>query len=215
MFLATCITFSAHAELFISEYVEGTSYNKAVEIFNSGTSPVSLSNYSLKLYSNGASSPSSSMTLSGTISPNQALVACHNSADQTIKSAATFISSTVINFNGDDAVALFNGSAIVDVFGRIGYDPGSYWGSGGTTTQDHTLRRKSSVTTGDPIGSNPFVPIIEWDFYAVNTFDGLGSHTIDGGGNTIPIASNPIPSSQVLSISPPMYNCLSLEQIRI
>ena len=46
-------TGSGHA-VFISEYIEGSSFNKAVEIYNGSTEAVDLSNYKLKLLSNGA-----------------------------------------------------------------------------------------------------------------------------------------------------------------
>ncbi len=42
-------------DLFISEYIEGSNFNKAIEIYNGTGSNVDLSNYTLELYSNGAS----------------------------------------------------------------------------------------------------------------------------------------------------------------
>ncbi len=44
-------------DLFISEYIEGGSSNKAIEIYNGTGVPVDLSQYSIELYSNGATSP--------------------------------------------------------------------------------------------------------------------------------------------------------------
>ena len=55
--------------------------------------------------------------------------------------------------------------------------PAASWGSGSTTTQDHTLRRKAAVSTGDSNASNTFDPGLEWDGYPVDTFAGLGSHS--------------------------------------
>lgn len=43
------------SELFISEYVEGTGNNKAIEIYNPTGSDIDLSNYRIVRYSNGAS----------------------------------------------------------------------------------------------------------------------------------------------------------------
>jgi uncharacterized protein len=45
---------AAVPDLFFSEYVEGSSNNKALEIYNPTTQTVTLSLYSVKLYSNGA-----------------------------------------------------------------------------------------------------------------------------------------------------------------
>jgi hypothetical protein len=55
-------------------------------------------------------------------------------------------------------------------------NPGSYWGTGGCTTQGHTLRRKTGVIHGDYNGYDAFDPAVEWDWYPQDTFDGLGSH---------------------------------------
>ena len=53
-------------ELFFSEYIEGTGFNKAVEIYNGTGVAVNLSTYTVELYTNGAASASQSLILSGT-----------------------------------------------------------------------------------------------------------------------------------------------------
>ncbi|MET0449905.1 MAG: ExeM/NucH family extracellular endonuclease, partial [Aeromicrobium sp.] len=80
-------------------------------------------------------------------------------------------------FNGDDAIVLAKGSTTLDVFGQVGFDPGTEWGSGLTSTADNTLRRKADVCAGDPDGTDAFDPAVEWDGFPNDTFDGLGSHT--------------------------------------
>ena len=170
---------AATTELFISEYIEGSSFNKAVEIFNGTGASVDLSQYSIECYSNGATSPTASTALSGTLSDGDVFVIAHASADQAILDVADMTSS-VINFNGDDAFALRKGTAYVDVIGQIGYRPSSgYWGSGEATTKDDTLVRKSEICVGDTDGSNEFDPVYEWEGYDQNTFDNLGAHTCD------------------------------------
>jgi hypothetical protein len=82
-------------------------------------------------------------------------------------------------------VALWKRSteAFVDIFGRIGEDPGSAWTDSGITTLDKTLVRKAGVTGG--VTSNPATnfPTLatEWDQYDTNNQDDLGSHTFSGG----------------------------------
>ena len=66
---------------------------------------------------------------------------------------------------------------LVDVFGQIGFDPGTEWGTGLQSTQDNTIRRKVDVCQGDPIGSDAFDPSVQWDGFPVDTVDGLGAHT--------------------------------------
>ena len=48
--LASLMPLSSHAELFISEYIEGSGYNKALEIYNPSQSNVDLSAYQFKLF---------------------------------------------------------------------------------------------------------------------------------------------------------------------
>jgi endonuclease G len=189
MFLARPAS-AAASDVFFSEYIEGSSNNKAIEIYNGTGAPVNLGtgNYVLQLHSNGSASVSASLNLTNTIADGDVLVLAHGSANAAILAQADVISSTVINFNGDDAVVLRKGGAsgaIVDVIGQIGFDPGTQWGADPTSTLDHTLRRKSTVCAGDTNGGDAFNPAGEWDGFANDTVGGLGAHTAScGGGGT-------------------------------
>ncbi len=128
--------------LFFCEYVEGSSFNKAVEIYNPTGAPVDLSAYTLELYSNGSATASQTLALSGTLAPGDVFVATHPSADALLLAEADVTSGTVVNFNGDDAVALRLAGALVDVIGQIGFDPGIAVGHRDlSSTQDNTLSR--------------------------------------------------------------------------
>ena len=83
------------------------------------------------------------------------------------------------------------------MIGQIGVDPGTNWGTGLVSTLDHTLRRKVTVCSGDPIGSDAFDPAPEWDGFAQDTFNGLGSHTANCGvtNNSPSMISYRLPSS--------------------
>ena len=76
---------------------------------------------------------------------------------------------------------LRKGSTVIDVIGQVGVDPGTEWGTGLTSTMDNTLRRKASIQAGDTNGADAFDPATEWDGFAVDTFDGLGSHNVTPG----------------------------------
>jgi hypothetical protein len=90
-------------------------------------------------------------------------------------------------FNGDDAVVLRKGTFVIDVIGQIGFDPGTEWGTGLTSTADNTLRRKASVCAGDPNGSDAFDPAPQWDGFATDTFGGLGAHSAACGTPNQPV----------------------------
>lgn len=181
---------AAATDLILSELVEGSSNNKAVEIYNGTGAPVDLaaSGYTLQFYFNGGTTANFTLALSGTIADGEAFVVAPSNANATILAAADQVSGTSW-FNGDDAVVLRKGGAagaLLDVAGQIGFDPGTQWGTGLASTADNTIRRMASVCAGDTDGSNSFDPAGEWDGYATDTFDGLGSHTASCGGGSLP-----------------------------
>jgi uncharacterized protein len=167
-------------ELFISEYIEGSSNNKALEIFNGTGAPVDLgaAGYDIQMFFNGNSNPGLTISLSGTVASGDVFVLAQSSADPLILAEADQTNGAGW-FNGDDAVVLRRGGVIVDAIGQIGVDPGTQWGTGATSTQDNTLRRRADVCTGDADATDPFDPAVEWEGFATNTFDGLGSHVAD------------------------------------
>lgn len=165
-------------ELFISEYVEGSGTNQAIEIFNPTDTPISLSasGYRLEVYANGSTSVTGGVLLIGTIQPGSTWVVAPTDASNALKAKAnqTF-STSAFWFDGNDAVALTHFGSAIDIIGQIGFDPGTEWGAGLIGTRDHTLRRKASVTAGDTDGTDAFDPSLEWDGFPIDTFDGLGS----------------------------------------
>lgn len=171
----------APTELLISEVVEGSSNNKAVEVFNPTGASVDLSAYSIKLYFNGSATSALSVPLSGTVAAGDAFVLVNGAAGDALKAYGDQITSGNW-FNGDDVIALFDGDTAVDIFGQVGVDPGTEWGSGATGAADASLRRHADVCAGDTNGADAFDPATEWDGFAVDTFDGLGAHTADCGG---------------------------------
>lgn len=176
------------SDLFISEYIEGSSYNKAIEIFNGTGASVDLSGYSLKLYSNGSTTASQTLTLSSTLANNDVYVVAHPQATSAILNVADATNQTVINFNGDDSVGLFKSTSLIDLFGNIttGTDPGTSWtvtdyNGTSATTSDKTFVRHSSISA--PSATSPFLAN-QWLTYSVDTTTYIGSHTFEGGGSS-------------------------------
>lgn len=172
------LTAAQATDLFFSEYVEGSSVNKALEIYNGTGSAIDLDagDYEINIYFNGTPSSGLTIDLQGTVANGDVFIFADDGADPVILAEADQTSNAGL-FNGDDAIELTKGGVVIDVFGQIGVDPGSQWGSDLTSTADNTLRRKNTICQGDPVGSDAFDPAVEWDGYAQDTFDGLGTHT--------------------------------------
>lgn len=172
------------SDLFFSEYIEGSSNNKYLEIYNGTGATVDLSDYRIELYVNGQAKAKTTEILTGKLNNGEVVVYKHSKA--TIYDGEATV-STAINFNGNDAIALVKISteAYVDIFGCIGHDPGKAWTKSSSdfsiTTMDKTLVRKPSVRGGVAANPKNGFPTLssEWIAYPIDTADYLGSHTMD------------------------------------
>ncbi len=181
-------------ELFISEYVEGSSNNKAIEVFNGTGAPINLATggYSIQMFFNGNPAAGLTINLNGVVAPGDVFVLAQSAADPAIIAVSDQINGSGW-FNGDDAVVLRKGAVIIDSIGQSGFDPGTEWGTGLASTADNTLRRKADFCGGDPNAGDPFDPSIQWNGFATNIFAGLGAHACED----IP---PPIPEVEIFEI---------------
>ncbi len=183
------------SNIFFSEYAEGSSNNKYLEIFNASSESIDLSDYSLSSCANGCNDginwdyPDNVIFESGIIiAPGDVYVVCHGSADDIIQAECdqnfTYLS------NGDDVFAITQVSdgTIIDIIGTIGDDPGTGWEVAGVTdgTKDHTMVRKSTVQSGNygdwSLSAGTSSEDSEWVLFEQNTWDYLGSHSSDSSG---------------------------------
>ena len=156
-------------DLYISEYIEGSSNNKALEIVNYTGTSVDLSSYTLKKQTNGAGSWSGKpLALSGTLANGDVYVIANTSAASAILDEADLTpSSEVVSFNGNDPLGLFKDDILIDIIGVLG--DSTVFG------ENTTLQRKFTTTSPtNTYNSN------EWFSLASDTFSRLGSHIVTG-----------------------------------
>ena len=196
------------SDLFISEYVEGPGNNNAIEIYNPTSNDVNLDGYTINRYGNGSQTPSETWPLSGSISSGDAISIGNGQLDSvyvnntywSLPVDPVFYSScdyhcsgvypTPFYFNGDDAITLEKAGNIIDIFGKVGEDPGSAWtddatagytdaNGGSWITRYNTLVRKADIKNG--ITMNPFVfnPTAEYDTIGYANYTNLGTHNCD------------------------------------
>ena len=201
---ATCSSATAGTtELLISEYAEGSSSNKYIEIYNGTGATIDLVNYEMWRISNGGTWPESTVSLTGTLADGEVLVIANSSADAAILALpnATTAFNSATFFNGDDAVGLAkdDGSgtfSLIDVVGEDGADPGNGWDVAGTTdgTAEHTLVRKSTVcspNTDWTASAGTTAANSEWIVEPQNTWTFAGSHTTNCAPVTVGDTTSP------------------------
>ncbi len=190
-------TFSQTEDLFFSEYIEGSSYNKSIEIFNGTGADIDLANYQVWKISNGGEwTENSPLALSGILLNNDVFVLYHGSSVEDIINQGDLEWGE--SFNGDDAIGLaklIEGTwTLIDVIGEDGDDIGTGWEVAGieNATKDHTLIRKSNVAVGNInwlISAGSDENNSEWIVTDQDNFTNLGFHEFTGGGtgNNSPI----------------------------
>jgi hypothetical protein len=172
--MATLVMAQA-TDLFLSEYVEGSSNKKALEIFNGTGAAVDLSQYSIKKQTNGAGDFGTELVLSSILNNNDCYVICFSSTTGTTLEGQPYVdlatTSFVCAFNGNDCVALCKNGVLLDVIGIVNQVTPD-WG------KDVTFRRNATVSSPRAIWDPA-----EWASLPIDTFDNLGIHTFTPGTN--------------------------------
>ncbi len=184
---------TASAELIFSEYVEGSSNNKALEVTNVGSVVEDLTLFQVEAYHNGRSinePPTFTILFESatSLAPGDSYVFANSRAfDETLALADQETGS--ISFNGDDTLVLRSllDNSVVDSMGQEGVDPGSEWTGGGISAKDSTLRRVAFPDT-DP--SNAFDPSAQWAAFPQNDVSDLGVFAGDGTGTDTDTSTN-------------------------
>lgn len=160
-----------NADLFISEYVEGsTGNNKYIEIYNPTSEAIDLSAYAIDLNTNGGATWSKDggysnySELSGTIAAKSTIV--YKNSNAVIYSGEATICDAM-NFNGNDPVGLFKNGVLIDIIGTFNSGNADF-------AKDVTLRRKSNV-----IAPSSTYDASQWETLSKDDVSGLGSHTMD------------------------------------
>jgi hypothetical protein len=171
--------------LYFSEYIEVDTIADAFEIYNATGAAFDLAGCEVRVHY-GAVAMGTPQPISGTVAAGEVFVLCL----ERFSTACDALAPMLVDLSGDDAVELAcpvpRGSTTMvtlDIIGRYGagagFDPGAQWGTNGATggTQNRTLRRRCTVTTGDRNATDAFTPNDEWRPFDVDTVGGLGART--------------------------------------
>lgn len=188
------------SDLFISEYVEGSAFNKAMEFYNPTNATINMNNYRLVRYSNGSPVGTDSTDLVGSVNSYSTFVLANgvtsgsvicDPALQAMGQQLDHPYPNPTNMNGDDALILVKISpyTILDIFGKVGQQPTTAWsdvapytggsGMGKWWTANHSLQRKATVLTGVKTNPTAFNVKLEWDSLPENNWTNVGIHNCD------------------------------------
>lgn len=162
--------------IFFSEYIEGSSSNKATEIYNPTGAPVDLTEYVIYRNNNGSATPTDSLFPNETaLASGDVWVFANPGAIAAIQAEADTLHSMTF-YNGDDALWIKHipTGDTIDIIGEIGIDPGSGWTVGTGATNNFTLIRQLTVNDGE---TNWATSVTEWDVYPIDMIDSLGFHS--------------------------------------
>ena len=189
---------TSQENIFFSEYAEGSSNNKYLEIYNNSDQTVDLTQYAFPNVSNDPTTVGeyeywNTFDAGATIEPFGIYVIANPSADGAILAEAD-MTFTYLS-NGDDGFKLVYGTedsfTVVDELGDWQGDPGSGWDVAGVSggTANHTLVRKSSVQNGSSwsVSAGTTAEDSEWIVYDQDTWTYLGFHEIETTQDECPI----------------------------
>ncbi len=179
-------------DLIISTYVEGSSWNKAVEIYNGTGKTVDLSKYYLQKQSNGNGSYISTLRLAGTLDTGKSYAIVHKQAGVDLLAKAQLVTDSLLQFDGNDAVILVRSGVTIDMAGQANAGADVYWGT------NLTLKRKSTCT--HPL--SVFNPA-EWTTLPSDSYAMLGSHSMTLASSSNYIVQNTLTG---LNTSYPIQN---------
>ncbi|MFO1490715.1 MAG: lamin tail domain-containing protein [Kiritimatiellia bacterium] len=194
----------SRADIIISQYYAGAiGADKWIELYNAGTTDVDLAadSFQLGLWLNNnreawkaGTAPIRTMSLSGTIpAGNTYLLSYNTSSAPSYAQPANATSTTVINFNGDDTIALYKQPTyafanVVDAFGNTS-----------TTTAPFANRsfvRNAGVTTGVNTDFNA----ADWTEYTLAEVDNALPGTTERIGFHATAAAAPEPATAGLLV---------------
>jgi len=181
---------SSTNEIFISEYVEGSSNNKALEIANFTGNSINLSSYTIARDVNSNGAYGAALQLTGTLATGHVhVISRGNASAATVALADQISSGDAMSFNGDDPVGLFKNGVLIDIFGNFG---------GTNNFANATYRRKQTVINPTTV----FDLTGEWVTSTIDDISDLGSHSTpleinDFDENSFSFFPNPVKSNQI------------------
>ena len=207
-----CLNFSfGQSEVIISQYIETSSGTtpKGIEIFNVSGVDITFSavnNLEVHQGTNGGACSSVLNITSGTLLTDEVWVIGTSDLTGYATTNGTNLSGTTVQaftFNGDDAIAVYLGGTIQDMFGLCGTDPGSSWSVSGASTANNNLQVLDGLCDGDIDG---------WSDPSTRFTQIANGLTMTGFGNAPASCGSVTPPDIILNSANPATSATSIIQ---
>ncbi len=192
--------------LFFSEYIEGSSFNKVLEIYNPTLSAIDLSNYSIQKFNNGNTTANATLVLDGSIDAGDVYILANSQADSLTIQVIADTLTAFIGHNGNDTYVLFNYVDTIDIFGEIGTSSNFTIDTVTNGAVDHTLVRKLDIQHGQ---LNWNLGNLEWYIYDIDDVSFLGYHNI----NPCQVNVNSIIKEKLVLYPNPVKEILNIDNL--
>ena len=172
----------APTDVFFSEYIEGSSNNKALEIYNGTGATVNLAagGYNVQMFFNGIGERRADdrphrhglrpETCTSSPSPRPARRSSPRPTRRTAPAGSTATTPSCCEGRHDRSL---------DVIGQIGFDPGTEWGTGlDEHRRQHPPAEGHDRAPATRTAAMCSIRSVEWNGFAIDTFGGLGSHAL-------------------------------------
>lgn len=166
VFAALWAAVPVQAGLLITQYYEGASNNKWVELTNTSSNSIDLSGFKIGIWTNASTenwktatgTPNNTISLTGTLAPAVSFLV-GNSAAVLPSYAVANLSTGSLSPNGDDSIVLYtnaSGYATTDIVDAVGFTDAGNEG-GDTSWVRVSLGTGYSLTTGSTVVDFPAV----------------------------------------------------------
>jgi predicted extracellular nuclease len=178
--LAIGLVATAQSQILITQYYEGTGTNKWIELTNTGGSSFNLSTLSIGHWNNANAegyksntAPSFSVALTGSLAAGSSFLVGNTANTTPSYATANQNSNTVINFNGNDSIAIYTGSfATANIVDAIGFT-----NAGNEGVDKSFVRLTSGVGWNTTAGSDILDFSTVWSQITLATANGAAAST--------------------------------------
>ncbi|WP_336962067.1 ExeM/NucH family extracellular endonuclease [Acinetobacter pittii] len=182
----------AQAQLMFSQYVDGSSNRKGLEIYNPDGATVNLADYEIQQFNNGGTAKTATFRLQGSLTSKQKFLVGRSELQAELGSKVNQVAA--LSFNGDDAVVLVYKGTPVDRFGRIGERPEAGWGTAVSSLGNSFKRIETENPALSIDATSAFDLDRSWSAWTNrNDFSNLSSSTTQPPIETVSCSSSDTP----------------------